>query len=241
MTHVEPLISVRIKLNEWPRFYRLSGPFCRLSDTSGWRSRGLYIASMSRAKQTGFTMYELLITMLVVGIILSLGVPSFSEFTQNSRISATANDLHSSFQLARSEAARAKTNITICASANSLDPAAVCGGTFDDGWIIFADLNGDLIRAGVGENVLRAHPAVHTRINIATNGGATYFGFAPSGLGRGNVGGVPAIQTARICDDRGNVVAAGGSSAARFLVVTPIGRATVLRDVAQIAGAGGCP
>jgi type IV fimbrial biogenesis protein FimT len=196
---------------------------------------------MSKANQSGFTIYELLITMLVIGIILSIGVPSFSEFTQNSRISSTANDLHSSFYLARSEAARSKANITICASNNSMDVAAACGGTFDDGWIIFADLNGDLIRGGAGENVLRAHPPIPNDIDIITNAGADYFGFAPSGLGRGDVGGNPSIQTVRICDSRGNVVAAGGSSAARFMVVTPIGRATVLRDVALIAGAGGCP
>ena len=196
---------------------------------------------MRSSKQHGFTIYELLITMLVIGIVLSIGVPSFSSFTQNSRISSTANDLHSSFRLARSEAARSKANITICASANSMDVAPVCGGAFDDGWIIFADLNGDLIRAGAGENVLRAHPPIPNAIDIVTNGGANYFGFAPSGLGRGDVGGNPAVQTARICDGRGNVVAAGGSSAARFLVVTPIGRATVLRDVAQITAAGGCP
>jgi type IV fimbrial biogenesis protein FimT len=195
---------------------------------------------MSRAKQYGFTIYELLITMLMIGIILSIGVPSFTAFTQNSRISGTANDLHSSFQLARSEAARSKSNITICASANSMDAAANCGGTFDDGWIIFLDLNGDIDRAGGGENVLRAHPPVSDRIDVTTNGGATYFSFAPSGLGRGDVAGT-AVQTATICDERGNVVAAGGNSAARVLVVTPIGRATVLRDVAQIAGAGGCP
>jgi len=196
---------------------------------------------MSKANQSGFTIYELLITMLVIGIILSIGVPSFSEFTQNSRISGTANDLHSSFQLARSEAARSKANITICASNNSMDVAAACGGTFDDGWIIFADLNGDLVRGGVGENVLRAHPPIPNDIDIITNAGSDYFGFAPSGLGRGDIGGNPAVQTVRICDSRGNVVAAGGSSAARFIVVTPIGRATVLRDVGQIAGAGGCP
>lgn len=196
---------------------------------------------MSKANQSGFTIYELLITMLVIGIILSIGIPSFSEFTQNSRISGTANDLHSSFQLARSEAARSKSNITICASSNSMDAAAACGGTFDDGWIIFTDLNGDLARGGMGENVLRAHPPIPNDIDIVTNGGANYFGFAPTGLGRGNVGGNPAVQTVRICDSRGNVVAAGGSSAARFMVVTPIGRATVLRDVAQIAAAGGCP
>ncbi len=195
---------------------------------------------MSRAKQHGFTLYEMLITILMIGIILSVGVPSLTAFTQNSRISGTANDLHSSFQLARSEAARAKTNITVCASANSMDAAANCGGTFNDGWIIFLDLNGDIDRDGGGENVLRAHPPVSDRINVTTNAGANYFSFAASGLGRGDVAGT-AVQTATICDERGNVVAAGGSSAARVLVVTPIGRATVLREVAQIAGAGGCP
>jgi type IV fimbrial biogenesis protein FimT len=195
---------------------------------------------MSRAKQHGFTIYELLITMLMIGIILSIGVPSFTAFTQNSRISGTANDLHSSFQLARSEAARSKSNITICASANSMDAAANCGGTFDDGWIIFIDLNGDIDRAGAGENVLRAHPPVSDRIDVTTNAGANYFSFAPSGLGRGDIGG-PSVQTATICDERGNIVAAGGNSAARVLVVTPIGRATVLREVTQIDSAGGCP
>ncbi len=196
---------------------------------------------MTSRYQSGFTLYELLITMLVIGIVLTVGIPSFSDFTRNSRITSTANDLHSSCYLGRSEAARSKSNITICASANSMAAAAACGGTFDDGWIIFVDLNGDIQRAGAGENVLRRHPAIDDAIDIVTNAGANYFSFAPTGLGRGDIGGVPAFQTARICDERGNVVAAGGNSAARILVVTPIGRATVLRDVAQITAAGGCP
>jgi type IV fimbrial biogenesis protein FimT len=201
----------------------------------------MYVAPMSNTKQQGFTIYELLITMLMIGVILSIGVPSMSGFMQNSRITSTANDLHASFYLARSEAARSKSNITICASANSMDAAAACGGTFNDGWIIFVDLNGDLARGGAEENVLRAHPAIPDGINITTNDGADYFGFAPSGLGRGDVGGNPAVVTATICDQRGNVPAAGGSSAARVLVVTPIGRATVLRTVEQVDAQGDCP
>jgi type IV fimbrial biogenesis protein FimT len=196
---------------------------------------------MGKTTERGFTLYELMITVVIIGIVLSFGLPNLSEFTKNSRITSTANDLHGSFLLARSEAVRAKSVITICASANALDAAADCGGTFDDGWIVFIDSNGDLARAGGGENVLRAFPPIPADIDIVTNAGATYFSFAPSGLGRGDVGGVPALQTARICDSRGNVVAAGGSSAARILVATPLGRATVLRDVAQINAAGGCP
>jgi len=196
---------------------------------------------MTNRNQSGFTLYELLITIVIIGIVLTFGIPNFGVFTQNSRITSTANDLHSSFYLGRSEAARSKSNITICASANSMDAAAACGGTFDGGWIIFVDLDGDIQRAGVNENVLRRHPAIDDAIDISTNAGANYFSFAPTGLGRGDIGGQPSVQTAVICDGRGNIVAAGGNSAARYLVVTPIGRATVLRDVGQITAAGGCP
>jgi type IV fimbrial biogenesis protein FimT len=197
---------------------------------------------MKTRYQKGFTLYELLITLLIVGVILSFGVPRLASFTQNSRISAAANDLHSSFQLARSEAVRASVNITICASSDSMDANATCSGTLDDGLIIFVDTNGNIER-DADENVLRTLPAIDSDIDILTNGpGATYFSFAGTGLGRGDIAGKgPSIQVARLCDDRGNVLAAGGSSSARVLIVTPIGRATVLREVSQVFDQGDCP
>jgi type IV fimbrial biogenesis protein FimT len=197
---------------------------------------------MKTRYQKGFTLYELLITLLIVGVILSFGVPRLASFTQNSRISAAANDLHSSFQLARSEAVRASVNITICASSDSMAASATCSGTLDDGLIIFVDTNGNIER-DADENVLRTLPAIDSDIDILTNGpGATYFSFAGTGLGRGDIAGKgPSIQVARLCDDRGNVLAAGGSSSARVLIVTPIGRATVLREVSQVFDQGDCP
>lgn len=243
MTAAETPINVRIKLNGWADPDRLSGSFCRLSDTCQQGLQGLYIAFMGKANQHGFTIYELLITIVIVGIVMSIALPNLSGFTKNSRITATANALHSSFHLARSEAARSKENIMICASANSMDAAAACGGTFDDGWIIFVDLNNNQTRdAGDGENVLRAHPAIPDTIDIITNGGADYFVFAPSGLGRGDIGGNPALSIAMICDERGLDVAEGGRATARRLVATPIGRATVISDYDDIVAAGGvCP
>jgi type IV fimbrial biogenesis protein FimT len=192
--------------------------------------------------QNGFTLYELLITMLIVGVVLGLGLPNLTAFTQNSRVTTTANDLHSSLYLARSEAARAKTNITICGSLTPMAANAQCDGTFDDGWIIFVDSSAPAaVRDVVTENILKAFPPVDTALDIVTNGGATYFSFASTGLGRGNVNGI-ALSAARICDDRGNVVVVGANdSAARVLIITPIGRATVLRDKDQIDAQGGCP
>jgi type IV fimbrial biogenesis protein FimT len=196
---------------------------------------------MNTGRVGGFTLYELLITILVIGVVITLGIPNFGEFTANSRMTSTANDLHSSFQLARSEAARAKANITICASPNSMDLAAAnCGGEFENGWIVFVDEDGDINR-DPGEAVVRSFPAVPNGITISNPGTGDYFSYAPTGLGRGDVGALPALQRAILCDDRGNETAAGGLSSARALVVTPVGRAAVLRDVDQVQAQGGCP
>ena len=43
-----------------------------------------------------------------------------------------------------------------------------------------------------------------------------------------------------LCDPRGNVTGGGGKSTARVLIVTPLGRAMVLADEAQVAFHGGC-
>ncbi len=196
---------------------------------------------MKTLRQKGFTLYELLITTLVVGVLLSFGVPSFVTFGQNSRMAASVNDLLGSFHLARSEAARSKGNVTICASADSTEPDATCSGTFEDGWIVFQDTSGDGLR-DAGEAVLRSHPPMPEQITVLTPGQGNYFAYGPTGLGRGQIAGLPAPTTSAVfCDDRGNTLAAGDNSAARVLRVLPIGRATVLRTVDQVNEQGGCP
>lgn len=213
-----------------------------MSDTYKQGQSGLYIEPMKNRYQQGFTLYELLTTIMIIGVIMAIGVPNMAEFTQNSRLTSTSNDLLSSFYIGRSEAARSKSNITICASANSLDPAAACGGTFTDGWIIFVDLNGDLVHDAPAETIIKAFPPVATGVTVTTAANANYFAFAGTGLGRGDVGGLPSFTTAMICDSRGVDTAPGGRATARRMVATPIGRATIISDKQMILNAGGvCP
>lgn len=195
---------------------------------------------MKTSIQKGFTLYELLITTLVVGVLLTFGIPSFVSFGQNSRMAASVNDLLGSFTLARSEAARSKDNVTVCASADSTTPNPTCGGTFEDGWIVFQDTNGDIQR-DAGEALLRSHPPLPDQITVSTPGQGDYFSYGPTGLGRGTIGADPPTTSAVFCDDRGNTETAGTISAARVLRVLPIGRATVLREIDQVAAQGGCP
>ncbi len=194
---------------------------------------------MKPKTQTGFTLYELLTTMLIVGVVLAIGVPNMQSFRQNSRMTSTANDLHSSIYVARSEAARSKAIVTVCASADSMATTPTCGGELEAGWIIFADTDGDIV-VDAGEVVLKRFPVIEPGIVINTPGPDDYFSFAATGLGRGNVLASPALATAILCDLRGNIRGAGGKSTARVLVVTPLGRATVLADEGQVAFHGGC-
>ena len=186
--------------------------------------------------ERGFTLYELLITLLVVGVVLALGVPNMAEFAQNSRMTSTANDMHAAFQLARTESARAKTNITICASSNSLAATPTCSGTWDQGYIVFEDTDGDVSRATT-ESILRRHGPAERGVTFAVEDDATFFSFASTGLGRGDVGGSTALTRVVFCDDRGNTIGAGGNSAARLFVATPLGRATIVRDTTAIGTA----
>jgi len=188
---------------------------------------------MEKRTQNGFSLYELMITLLIVGVILSLGIPNMRAYSQNSRMTSAANDFHATFHLARSEASRAKTNITICASADSLTCGV--GATWDQGYIVFVDTDGNIATGGADESILRAQPAMPEGIFVAAADDSNYFSFAGTGLGRGIVNGDPKLLSRVVmCDERGNITAAGGNSAARLIVATPLGRATIQRDKGMI-------
>lgn len=179
----------------------------------------------------GFTLYELLMTILVIGVVLALGIPNMATFTSNSRITATANDLHAAFQMARSEAARSKSNIVICASDNPFEDDAACGGTWADGFIVFQSTNPpDLVRDAADEPLLRASPAIATGVNLRVVDDAAYFMYAATGMGREIVG-QSAVSQVFICDERGNDKGKADDSVARMFVATPLGRATIVRNL----------
>jgi type IV fimbrial biogenesis protein FimT len=94
--------------------------------------------NMERGK--GFTLVELLITIVVISVLLATGVPAFLDFIKNNRLTAQTNELVSAIQLARSEAVKRGTNTIVCASSNGTS----CSDNKDDwdkGWIVFSDLN----------------------------------------------------------------------------------------------------
>ena len=86
----------------------------------------------------GFTLIELMITLALAAIILSLGIPSFRNVIQNNRAATQSNELVAALGLARSEAVRRGANVRLCPSTNQ----ATCtgGNNWANGWIALVEL-----------------------------------------------------------------------------------------------------
>ncbi|MFT6301020.1 MAG: type IV fimbrial biogenesis protein FimT [Granulosicoccus sp.] len=97
------------------------------------------INNMKMTCHQGFTLLELLITVSIAGILLAIGIPSFSSMMTETRISAQYNSLVSSLYHARSEAIKGAADVTVCPK-NAID-GTQCGDINDwqNGWIVFTD------------------------------------------------------------------------------------------------------
>ncbi len=89
-------------------------------------------------RSRGFTLIELMITLLLAAIILALGVPGFQDIVRNNRAATQSNELISALSLARSEAVKRGARVSLCPST---DQATCTGGTnWANGWIVFRDI-----------------------------------------------------------------------------------------------------
>ncbi len=99
------------------------------------------IAAVRRQLNAGLTLVELLTTLTVGSVLLSVGVPSYQAVVENQHIQARTNLLVSHLHLARSESVKRFMRVGLCPS----DDGETCADTYDwsNGWIVFVDDNLD--------------------------------------------------------------------------------------------------
>lgn len=192
----------------------------------------------------GFTLMELMVTLAIAAAVIGIGVPSYREFSRNSRMVSVANDILGGVLTARTEAIKrqisGKGAISMCPSDDPEAAQPTCVGDTVrnfNGWIVFVDDDGDCDRANT-ETILRIGARVdlgntpQQHVNSYANG--VCFSFAPTGFLR-----TTARTTAShvvFCDERGNQKQPGMNlSVARGLDVTTTGRARITRDPAELA------
>ncbi|MCB1615311.1 MAG: GspH/FimT family pseudopilin [Pseudomonadales bacterium] len=121
-------------------------------------------------KQGGFTLIELMITVAVLAIFLSIAAPSFTRLMERSRVTSATNNFIGVFQYARAEAVRNNKRVVV----------QNVGG-WRNGIRVFLDADGNGAWAGTAaEKELRLEGAFKNMLITASNGAASVV-FMPDG------------------------------------------------------------
>ena len=193
-----------------------------------------------RPTQQGFSIIELLVTLVIVSILLSIAGPQFSAFMSNNRMAATINDMNSSLHLARTEAIKRNSFVSLCPSTNWSSETPSCDPTssFAEGWIVFIDANGDGtpdLTVDADEDLLKSHQAINEGMDLKAGSGASelagdqFIIFQPSGYPMVSLAGKQAVFNLQLCDDRGAEDTGAGISAGRWINISPTGRSQMHR------------
>ncbi|BAO82694.1 Tfp pilus assembly protein FimT [Serpentinimonas maccroryi] len=94
-----------------------------------------------RRRVRGVTLIEVMVVVGIVAILAMMAAPNFRAMIERNQINSAANELMMGLQLARSEAIRLNSTVTLCRSANGTACGSPAG--WESGWIVFHDRNGD--------------------------------------------------------------------------------------------------
>jgi type IV fimbrial biogenesis protein FimT len=161
-------------------------------------------------RHAGFTLWELVCTLAIAGVVFGLGVPSFQTFILDGKRTADVNGFVLAVQVARSEAAKRDHDITVCATTDTQRCTDFEQGA-PRGWMAFVNTDGTYPpHRSATEPLLFVHETEMTGTIIANR---PYFELRP--LFHRSING-----TVVFCDAR-------GPSAARAVIVSFTGRPRV--------------
>lgn len=125
-------------------------------------------------KSQGLTLIELLVSISVLAIVTSLGVPSFRYFIETQHQDTAREKLVDSLRLSSLEAQRLKTPVYLCATDNGTS----CGNDWSKGWMAYADKDRSAT-LNSGDDIFLVHRGLQVESITA---GSSSLVFSPSGI-----------------------------------------------------------
>jgi type IV fimbrial biogenesis protein FimT len=113
--------------------------------------------SASSRLQAGFTMIEIGVVLTIVGILMAVGAPSFKTFVDTMDAKSAAMDLVGDLMVARSEALKRNTSMTV----------APISGAWTNGW--------QLTRTDQPTVILRSRTALRRGLSVTAPAGDIVF------------------------------------------------------------------
>lgn len=141
---------------------------------------------------TGFTLPELLVTLAVAAILVTMSVPSLKGLIVHQQVSSATQDIYSTLLLARSEAVKRQQFVSLCSSTNGTDCDEDNSG-WHRGWLIFGDKDADGILDAEDILIRIAEKRPSNEMRITWNRG-----FSITFNSRGQTGTAGSFE---ICDD----------------------------------------
>lgn len=159
----------------------------------------------------GYSLYELLMTLTLIALVLTLGLPSFGTLAADQRLRTETNRLFHAVHVARKASVTRRRVVSLCPSSDG-DLCNV-GGDWSAGWLMFVNTDRDSPpKRDPDEAVLMTHK-VGDRVRVHAN--RRGFTFRSTELRATN-------GTFVFCD-------LSGRAASRALVVSYTGRPRVTR------------
>lgn len=146
-------------------------------------------------RSAGFTILELMIVVSILGILLGIGVPSFTAIIRQNRLAAETNELLAAAAMARSEAVKRGSPVTLCAAdRNNSNSCATTDDQWGNGWIVFSDdvgaagtINTDTDPLTLDDTIIQVWPPAAAQITVrnATSRFVSYRGDGGTNLAAG--------------------------------------------------------
>ena len=167
-------------------------------------------------RNSGFTLIELIVTLAVAAIVLSVGIPSFRGVIMDNRLVTQSNQFVTAVKMARSAAVRYQRPATVCSSANFDAAVPTCSANNDwsDGWIVWVDKDRDALTDA--NEIISVFGPIN---NASTLSSATTSSFTYDARGFAMTGG----GDLTMCDSR-------TSEMGRLIKVNSVGRTNVSRQ-----------